>query len=188
MDHPSLPGEHFSGEQTGGTNLDTVSETKREAWKRTGQPSERWTEGDSKRRWTDRPICHSGVRSKRRVWRDKTKRKTDKHRMKTAIATLGKSEAEPASESAEAGTQTGEAAERRLEMVKTHLGGRWRCGRAENQVTPAEGGWRANEGAATWRSRPGAGRSGAGARQLTPDSQAWEGRCRGRQGPSWAGT
>lgn len=125
---------------------------------------------------------YPGVRSKRRVWRDKTKRKTDKHRMKTAIATLGKSEAEPASESAEAGTQT-ERLQGRLEMVKTHPGeGEVRKGQ-KNQVTPAEedGGPMRGCNLEEGQEQREAGGRGTASSPLI-DARLGRAGCRGRQG------
>lgn len=106
MDHPSLL-RAFFWETDRWTNLDTVSERlSGEAWKRNRAAVREMDRGRLKTQMDRQTNMYPGVRSKRRVWRDKTKSKTDKHRMKTAIATLGKSEAEPACESAEAGRQT----------------------------------------------------------------------------------
>lgn len=60
----------------------------------------------------------------------------------------------------------------------------------KNQVTPAEGGWRADEGGCNLEERPEAEGDGGRGTASSPLIDARLGRagCRGRQGPSWAGT
>ena len=77
MDHPSLL-RAFFWETDRWTNLDTVSERPSgEAWKRNRAAVREMDRGRLKTQMDRQTNMDPGVRSKHRVWRDKTKRKTE---------------------------------------------------------------------------------------------------------------